>query len=458
MNIIKKKIKHPQFNRDIYIILIDNKLDRFSFEFLVYMARYGGHKGGIVGRMSHKGIADKLVELFFHLDDIFGIKWNKATEYNVRIIRDRMVGLENKQLKNPVNGGNKEIVKYDTADDKLRIWFKFFMFAQKKFNFDIILNYKLVPRKRYKNKSMLSHISDRIKEEEENNLIRVWDLLFNKKNRINSKKALSIDEFNALLIELEKIDLVYCIMAIYAVKTALRIGALFEIKESDFDNFFKIIKSKSKTIQKEYTAKYDKQLYYTLSIDLLKTIKSRYLIRELPTRLNKNYEYCKKKNKQLYNKDLFWIRSDGKEVKQNDFREALCRASYELGKVGANKITPHTFRHTAATWKVLNTAKLNNINLKDTGYIPAPILTIEVQKLLGHCSLETIIVYISSAIEMLEVDSFYGIIRMPEREFLQSKNAQILLLEKATKELGESVVCKNNFNLLEYGKNIGQII
>lgn len=457
MNIKKVKVKHPSFDRNIFILFIDNKLDRDSFEFLIYMARYGGHMGGIIGRTSHKGIVDKIGELYFHLNNIFGIKWHEASEFHIRIIRDRMVGLDKNLLINPKNKKNKKTIEYDTSDDKLRIWFKFYRYAQQKLNCDIILNYKIINKKNMHSNSMLSHISERQEFSNNTFLVEEWNLLFNKKKKFNSRNALSIDEFNALLIKLEEIDLVYVMMAIYAVKTALRIEALLKVKESDFDDFFKIIHSKTTSIQKRYIAKFDKPLYYTLSLDLLKIIKSRYLTRELPERLEKHYLYCKQKQKQEYNNDVFWIRSDGKEIKEYDFRNVLSVASRQLGKVEKNKIVPHTFRHTAATWKVLEDAKLNGLNLKNTGYVPPPIIKLSLQKLLGHSSDCTIMTYISTALDLMNVDAMDGIIRMPKREFIKSPNAQALLREKAEKKLGSDIVNSEEFDLVKYGINIGQV-
>ena len=49
MKINKIQIRHPIFNRNIYLIMIDNKIDKDSLEYLLYVARHGGHRGGIIG-------------------------------------------------------------------------------------------------------------------------------------------------------------------------------------------------------------------------------------------------------------------------------------------------------------------------------------------------------------------------------------------------------------------------
>lgn len=455
INIEKIKINHPSFKRKIYVLFINNKLDTVSFDFLVYMARYGGHNGGIVGRTSHKGIVEKIGELYFHLDNVFNIKLEEATEYHIRIIRDRMVGLEKERLIDSVTMKEKEIVSYSTADDKLRVWFKFYRYVQKKYKCDINLTYKYTRKIFYD--SMLKHINSR-QIDNDDNVLKIWALLFNKKKRINRKKALSLNEFNILISKLEEIDLVYAMMALYAVKTALRIGALMEIKESDFDDYFRIISSQTTSVQRIYTAKYDKKLTYNLSVELLKIIKSRYLTREFPERQEAHYNYCKDKPEQKYNSDTFWIRADGKEIKENDFRDVLSKVSEILGKRNHNKITPHTFRHTAATWKVLEIAEVKNINLKNTGYYPPPIIKLAIAELLGHCSDATILIYIATAIELFETGNNDGIIRMPKREFILNIKAKELLIEKARKELGDEIVKNDNFDIIKYGIEIGQII
>lgn len=66
------------------------------------------------------------------------------------------------------------------------------------------------------------------------------------------------NEFNEVCKRLGEIDLVYEIMALFAVETALRIDAIMKIDENDFNGYFKVAQSQSKKISREYLVKYNK--------------------------------------------------------------------------------------------------------------------------------------------------------------------------------------------------------
>lgn len=455
MKIKKIKITHPSFNRKISVLMTNNKVDHESLEFLLYVARYGGHKGGIIGIKSHDIIAKRIIELYYLLNSIFNLKWYEATEIHLEKIRDMMVGESSELIVDSRTGKYKRPIKHKSCDDKMRTWFNFYMYMKEKDKCDILLTYKEETISSFYRKGMNSHLNYRTLGN--NKIVKVWALLFNKNTKSNRKYALSKNEFNMVCKKLREIDLVYEVMALFAVETALRIDAIMKIDESEFNGYFNVIQSKSKKMSREYTAKYDKKLYYEMSIEFFRTIKQRYITRELSQRLDAHYEYCKGKRKQKFSSDSFWIRKDGKRITENDFRSALSKVSSQLGRTTEKKITPHIFRHTAATWKVIEIANLTNINLKSTGYKPPVIISNVLQRLLGHNSDQTVLTYIATAIELMEIEIRDTIIRIPKRVFLDNKYLQNIMLENAKDELGKDFNEKT-FNLLDYCIKNGSVV
>lgn len=128
----------------------------------------------------------------------------------------------------------------------MQTWFNFYLYMKEKNRCDIILNYR---EKEVKNfyKGMNHHLNIRMGN---TNKVRIWNLFFNKKKRTNRKYALTKNEFNEVCKRLGEIDLVYEIMALFAVETALRIDAIMKIDENDFNGYFKVAQSQSKKISR----------------------------------------------------------------------------------------------------------------------------------------------------------------------------------------------------------------
>lgn len=452
MKIERIKLVHPEFKRDITILMFDNKIDDAVLEYLVYKARYGGHRGGIVGRTSHGKIADKIAELCFHLHDIFGINWRDATEYHIEVIRDRMSGISSEKVKDIKTLKEKRSILFLSVDNKLIVWFDFFQYQKIKGRCNIILNYSTHNVEKYSSR-MLDHISFRT-----NNVktYKRWNLLFGKKQRTNKRIALTKAEIDVLRERLRNIDLIYEVMVIFAVETALRIEAIFQVKESDFKGYFMSVAiSKQKRVERPYIAKYDKNLYYEMSAEVFKEIADKYVRREYYDRLEKHYNYCKGKKKQIYSDENFWLLENGKKVTEGDFRKALEKVSLQMGRDKRNKIVPHIFRHTCATWRIIEKSNIHGISLENTGIKPPAILTLEIQRLLGHSNDKTVMTYISSALNLFEVHERDDNIRITERAFMRNKAVQELVLQEARDKIGEDF---NEDNLLSYAKKCGIVI
>lgn len=453
MKINKIQIRHPIFNRNIYLIMIDNKIDKDSLEYLVYVARHGGHRGGIIGIKTHKIIADRIAELYFQLNNQFGLKWYQVSEIHLEMLRNMMVGESKDKLINPRTKNIKKPITYQSCDNKMQTWFNFYLYMKDRNKCDIILNYREKEAKNFY-KGMNHHLNIRMRNK---NKVRVWNLFFNKRKRTNRKYALTKNEFNEVCKRLGEIDLVYEIMALFAVETALRIDAIMKIDENDFNGYFKVAQSQSKKISREYLAKYNKVLCYEMSLEFFGAMKMRYLTRELTDRLEQHYLYCKNRTKSTYSENAFWIKKNGKIVTEHDFRKALEKVSKDLGRIEEKKITPHIFRHTAATWKVIEISRLSGLDLRNTGYRPPHIINLVLQRLLGHSDEKTSLIYIATALDMMEVEANDSIIRMPKRLFLTNPSVQNIMLEKAKEDLKEKYN-KDTFVLLDYCLKNGTVV
>ena len=222
MKINKIQIRHPIFNRNIYLIMIDNKIDKDSLKYLLYVARHGGHRGGIIGIKTHKIIADRIAELYFQLNNQFGLKWYQVSEIHLEMLRNMMVGESKDTLINPRTKNIKKPITYQSCDNKMQTWFNFYLYMKEKNKSNIILNYRVKESNNFY-KGMNHHLNIRMGNK---NKVRVWNLFFNKRKRTNRKYALTKNEFNEVCKRLAEIDLVYEIMALFAVETALRIDAM----------------------------------------------------------------------------------------------------------------------------------------------------------------------------------------------------------------------------------------
>ena len=162
MNIEVITVTHPNIiNRDVSLLLVDNKLDLPSCEFLIYESRYGGRNNSIAGKSSHKAKAFQLAELFKYLNDI-NLTWDKATEFDIKRIRNAMLCWDSN------NNFDDEYydyspIKNDSVNHKLNTWFKFYKYMSKLgYKHDMVLSIKKV--KKFVFNSMLSHLNYRSHE------------------------------------------------------------------------------------------------------------------------------------------------------------------------------------------------------------------------------------------------------------------------------------------------------
>ena len=448
MNIEVITVPHPNIiNRDVSLLLVDNKLDLPSCEFLIYESRYGGRNNSIAGKSSHKAKAFQLAELFKYLNDI-NLTWDKATEFDIKRIRNAMLCWDSN------NNFDDEYydyspIKNDSVNHKLNTWFKFYKYMSKLgYKHDMVLSIKKV--KKFVFNSMLSHLNYR--SYENNQFEEVWKLRVKPSPKVFSYHALSRTEFSKLRIHLRKIDIVYELLAVFMVETGLRITAALEAKEDDFKGVFKLFsngKGMNDTVKRNYIPKgSDEYKQYDLPLRVMQEINDKYLIREYNDRLYKYEQRCKRLSKLENGYTPFWILRNGKVLEKHDIWKAFDICSNLMNRK-TNKITPHWLRHTFATWTIMDIAHIKNIPLENTGTAPNPLLILALQQKLGHANAETTLKYIVTALQLMKLDLNDGAIKISLRSFLRDKNSQNLVKREAINEFGEDFQ-DNKFDVVKY--------
>lgn len=447
MNLEIKTIPHPNLkNREITLLLIDDTIDVSSTEFLIYESRYGGRHGGILGKSSHSGLAFQIAELFRHLNDM-GLKWNEATESDIKIIRNAMLCWDNNNNRDYKNYPY-EPIKNDTINHKLNTWFKFYKYMDKiGISNDMVLTTKKM--KKFKPKGLLDHLAKKY-HSNENEYIDSWVLKVKPSPKFLSYHALSRTEFAKLRQHLRNIDIVYEILAIFMVETGLRINAALSAPETDFKGFLKLYasgKGINDVVKRSYIAKGGNIQQYDLPLRTIQEINDNYLMRIYPERKYSYEQRCEKLGYEI-NEDIIWFSIRGKEIKKHDVWAAFSEVSEKMGRT-VNNITPHWLRHTFATWTIIDIANVKGIPLENTGTTPNPLLISALQQKLGHADSITTMRYIASALKLMGLDLNDGGIKISLRSFLEDKKSQELVKREAEIEFGDNYN-ENYFDVVKY--------
>lgn len=430
MDIDYRTVSHPNIrNRDITFIFVDNKLDMNSARFLIYEATYGGKNGYIPGKKSHKGRANKIGELYRHLDDM-GLTWRTATESHIKMIRNAMLCLD--------ANDNKIYEKYDyknisnnSMNAKLGVWFKFYKYMEKIGEYyEMNISTKKVLKPRYDN--MLGYLN------KENKYIEIWALKVKPDPQSNTYHAISRTEYAHLENNLKNIDIVYAMIANLMVETGLRAAAALEFKEDDFKSFFKYLNSgrtMNDCVKVSYISKGGDTKKCDLPIRTIARIQKEYLSREYVKRKKYYSDRCDRLG-QKYNNDILWLTKKGKEVNYIDLQKTFIYVSEKMGRIN-NKITTHWMRHTFATWTLIDYANEYNIPIKNTGVTPDVRLLNLLMEKLGHVTIGSTMKYIMTALKLMGVGLNKGAI-VSMSNFKLSSTVQELIKLEAKYEFGDN--------------------
>ncbi|RXJ79345.1 site-specific integrase [Arcobacter sp. F2176] len=448
-----KEISNPNIkNRNISVLFVNNQIDIPSLKFLVFESKYGGRNNSIQGRTTHRGKAIEIMELYRHLDDM-GITWACAEEYHIEQIKYGMLCWDGYE-KVSESKFNYKPIKNNTMNRKLDTWFSFFNYMKKiGYRIKINMTIKKVPKFYYKNK-LLSHISN---NQNERNYVDSWAIKVRNSPTVYSYNAISKKEYNSFYNELEKIDIVYALIAELMVESGLRISAALEIVKKDFDGLFGYINGGKEDYQRvdiKYIAKGGDIKIATFPIRFLKKLHIKYISREY---IRRRTVYVKNNLGSSEINKIFWFTTKGKKINYGNVMYAFKKASNIIGRK-EKSITPHWMRHTFATWIVLDFYESQGINIVDVGITPNIQLLKILAKFLGHASEETVLIYIRVAILLTNFGGHYGSNFSPIslESFKKSSSAQYILEEIVKKKLKEEI--PKNFDFLSYGLKTGLII
>ncbi|WP_026804813.1 site-specific integrase [Aliarcobacter lanthieri] len=428
MKITYKTTKSININTNIKLIFIDNKIDLISARFLIFKAENFSQNPNINSSSTNEKNAEILGNLFKALNKL-GLTWETAIENDIQIIRDSMLGWKKNELLGEkffyTNRNN------NSMNRKLQLWFEFYTYLETSLiKCDMKLT-KLRKKTKYRT-DMLSHIYH---NKFITNFYYDWILKVKPSPKKISYHALSRIEYYNFNKSLEKDDIIYSLFANFLVETGLRITAAFNINKEIFDNIFQTLHNKNSLddyIEVPYIAKGGEKKLFHLPIRTILSIQNEYLSREYIKRkrlLKKRFPDIKT--------NTFWILEDGTPLTPYLIRKTFENASKELGYL-YKKITPHWLRHTFATWTIIDYSIKYNKPLNNTGAIPDPMIILLLQEKLGHARISTVLIYISTALKLMNIKCNNGPIKISFRTFKNDLHVQKIIENEAKIEFGTS--------------------
>jgi integrase len=234
-----------------------------------------------------------------------------------------------------------------------------------------------------------------------------------------ASQALTEYQFNMLLEELGKIDLVYKIMAKVQLDTLMRINEIvhyfpYEANNlnPDWMNFAMMRQSNMDFQVLHFIGKGQIKRNIDVDIRTMKFIDDYYLTAKLEN-INADvtiYDYRKslflsnflkskhgKKSNYNYSSDIIWLTKTGRPVSKTMYRNAFKKAAKILRATGIINmrtiIRPHGLRHTGTTLRLVKYGEETGIDISVSNIDDIAAF---LRELLGHCDENTIRLYIST--------------------------------------------------------------
>lgn len=434
MKISYKNVYIKHIDSHIKTIFIDNKIDLVVMKFLIYQATSLNYKGIYNTPSTNFKYSEHLGSLFKALGKL-NLNWKNASEKDIKIIRDSMMGW--KKNENLDNNFFYNIKDNDSMNRKLQIWYEFYQFLEK---FEIkssmyLTKIRKKKKTQYYNDHLLSHTFN-----SSNSYYYDWQLKIKSSPKRNSYHALNRIEYYHFSKELYKKDIIYGIFADFLVNTGLRINAGLQVNYEIFENLFQTLKSKSLDdyIEIPYISKGNINKLFHLPIRTIIDVKNDYLSRLYI----KRKKLFKKKYPNLKQIPL-WLKKDGTPLNEYFIRKNFKIASKEIGYL-QKYITPHWLRHTFATWTIIDFCEKEKIALSNTGIIPHPMITLILQEKLGHTNRQSVLKYIVTALKLMKVKSNNGPIKISYRTFKNDYNLHKIL------EIEAKIEFSNDFKLKRF--------
>ena len=236
-----------------------------------------------------------------------------------------------------------------------------------------------------------------------------------------SSQALTEHQFNCLLKELKKIDVVYEVMAKCQLDNLMRINEITHYFPHSKNNLNKDWKSYAGMIRAnidfqplKFIGKGQIEREIDVDIRTIKFLEDRYLtakeknsdITIYDTRkwlfLNK-YLQSKTGKKSQYevNSDVLWLSKQGRPVSKTMYRNAFKKAAKALRDRGIISsrifIRPHGLRHTGATLRLIKYSKNTGVKICTANIDDIHIF---LQEFLGHADQKTTLLYISTVTKL----------------------------------------------------------
>lgn len=237
------------------------------------------------------------------------------------------------------------------------------------------------------------------------------------KTRNYNNQALTEYQFNCLLKELRKIDVVYGLMAKCQLDTLMRINEITHYfpygktrENPDWHNYAEMKINQFDLQPLKFIGKGQKERNIDVDIRTMKYISDRYLTVKESGYDNTIYDQRKHlyllnflpsksgiKSNYTINSDVLWLNKYGKPVSKTMYRNAFKKVS----KILRNKniitsrifLRPHGLRHTGATLRLIKYSEETGIDICTANIDDIHIF---LQELLGHADQTTTQLYIST--------------------------------------------------------------
>ncbi|UPT78167.1 site-specific integrase [Sulfurovum sp. XGS-02] len=459
MTITYKTYPHPDsdIKRNLTVIFVNNKLDIPSTEFLLNEVRHGGRCGGVAAESVHRDKAIKIGEMYRHLHSI-GKDWRSAFEIDFIRIRNAMLCWDANDNKAYDDYEYKHISN-NAMNSKINIWYKFYKYMENIDEpFDLVMTTKKVKVKK-RHGGVLKHLDD------EYEIIEIWTIKVKPDPEKYVYHALPRFDYHHFEKELEKIDIVYAMIAHFMVETGLRIKPTVKVREDSFRNYLIDI-NKGKSIDEKrshlqdnfrkmsYVAKGGLVKNCDLPIRTIINIKEKYLSRVYPIRKKLHSDKYSDRPEKL-DENAMWILENGRIVNEGDIRRAFKQASEVIGYT-VEVITPHWLRHTFATWILIDYFQKMEIPFTGTGVTPDVMAMGILAEKLGQVNPETALIYTRTAFKMMVGMTSKGPI-MSFRNFSKDKRAQEIVECLARDEFGKDFDTEI-FDVFKYAESKGIVV
>lgn len=468
---------HPQNEKgEIALVYINNKVHEPTLYWLAAAANWGGRNGNKASSGTLLNMATEIASFFRELGEIDRLweyedgdgssLWKYVTQSDMKHLRDtnlhHLDGVKESEYK-------AKAVSNNAMRIKMYYWFSFFHFQYhdgQTFLFTPTFSRETAKRMWQENGGYLNFLDKKgSNRAAKSQWFSKWEIMPPPGAKKRTFHALSYDEFKYLRKCLRDQDVVFELLALFEVKTGLRVNASLDVNGKEFQSYFKHLnygKHADDNITMEFTNKGNEFKNTTTEVrvplNLIQYVQFEYFSDDrFYEKRRSNYKKRVKAGKSKAGYEGFWFLPDGRPVTDQMVQEAFRKASKKMGRT--RNITPHWMRHTFATWTVMfYIKKMYGGEMAGTGINVTKSITEHLATLMFHVSDETTKTYIATAYEMLKIADLessemapVGLQKFRGSEAIQ-KHIKAMAKEEFGKDFDESI-----FDIEDYGIKRGQI-